>query len=139
VISNLVNRGTVLLNYRLGDLGRLTTEACACGRTARVLARLDGRVHELIRLSGGTIIVPSPVEGVITRPEEVRAYQLIQLEPERFELRLVTAGGDFERLRATVGSELSSLLAGARVDVVRVAEIDRGGMGKYRRIVPVGR
>src|SRR4029453_5918980 len=30
VVSNLVNRATVLLNYRLGDLSRLLAESCPC-------------------------------------------------------------------------------------------------------------
>ena len=31
VISNLVNRATVLLNYRLGDVASISTARCACG------------------------------------------------------------------------------------------------------------
>ena len=48
VLSNLVNRGSVLLNYRIGDLGRISTEPCACGRTTQVLADLEGRVSEYV-------------------------------------------------------------------------------------------
>jgi phenylacetate-CoA ligase len=33
IISNLVNRATVLLNYRLGDFASRTSRTCACGRT----------------------------------------------------------------------------------------------------------
>ena len=31
VISNLVNRGSVLLNYPVGDLGSISREQCSCG------------------------------------------------------------------------------------------------------------
>ena len=48
VLSNLVNRGSVLLNYRIGDLGRISTAACACGRTTQVLADLEGRTSEYV-------------------------------------------------------------------------------------------
>ena len=33
VISNLVNRASVLLNYPIGDLGAIAAEPCPCGRT----------------------------------------------------------------------------------------------------------
>src|SRR5215211_2431051 len=40
VVSSLRNRALVLLNYRLGDWGVLTSEPCACGRSLPVLERL---------------------------------------------------------------------------------------------------
>jgi phenylacetate-coenzyme A ligase PaaK-like adenylate-forming protein len=42
VISNLVNRATVLLNYRLGDFARLSPDSCDCGRTAWGLSGILG-------------------------------------------------------------------------------------------------
>ena len=47
VISNLVNHGTVLLNYRLGDVAVQSEPACACGRKLPVLAQINGRRDEL--------------------------------------------------------------------------------------------
>ena len=44
VISNLVNRGAVLLNYRLGDVASLSTGKCSCGRILLMLSELEGRV-----------------------------------------------------------------------------------------------
>lgn len=43
VVSNLVNRGTVLLNYRLGDEVSAVPEACRCGRTLPRALGLAGR------------------------------------------------------------------------------------------------
>lgn len=45
---------TVLLNYRLGDCGVMSAEPCPCGRALPLLAQLDGRVSEIIRLGNGT-------------------------------------------------------------------------------------
>jgi phenylacetate-CoA ligase len=58
VISNLVNRATVLLNYRLGDFARLSDERCSCGRTSRILSAVEGRVSELVHLASGDIVHP---------------------------------------------------------------------------------
>ena len=40
VLSNLVNRGTVLLNYPIADIGVLSPVPCRCGRTFKLLAAL---------------------------------------------------------------------------------------------------
>ena len=61
VVSNLVNRATVLLNYRLGDVARLEDEPCDCGRTARRLVDLEGRVDDLIELESGEYVYPTRV------------------------------------------------------------------------------
>jgi len=38
VVSNLVNKGTVLLNYQIGDLAALLPQPCTCGRTLPLLS-----------------------------------------------------------------------------------------------------
>ena len=41
VVSNLVNAGTVLLNYRLGDLVTAVKGPCPCGRTLPLCGYLE--------------------------------------------------------------------------------------------------
>jgi phenylacetate-CoA ligase len=48
VISNLVNRATVILNYRTGDRAVMSSEPCSCGRTLPLLQELQGRVCDTI-------------------------------------------------------------------------------------------
>jgi phenylacetate-CoA ligase len=67
VISNLVNRATVLLNYRLGDFARLSAKQCPCGRTSALLSTVDGRVSELVHLPGGDIVHPFAFLPVVRR------------------------------------------------------------------------
>jgi hypothetical protein len=38
VVSNLVNRETVLLNYRLGDVAASLPDRCPCGRSLPLLS-----------------------------------------------------------------------------------------------------
>lgn len=51
VVSNLTNRATVLLSYRIGDLGALSAEPCPCGRTLPVLQQLAGRAFRVEHVS----------------------------------------------------------------------------------------
>ena len=91
VISNLVNRGTVLLNYRFGDIGTISNEQCPCERTLPLLSELEGPAEDVIHLADGGWVHPRAVWGVIKQQTEVLQYQLIQHAPEHFELRIVTA------------------------------------------------
>ena len=137
VISNLVNRGTVLLNYRLGDLARMDDTPCPCGRTARRLVDLDGRVDDVIELGGGSFVYPTEVWHALRDRPELFRYQLVQLEPTEFELRVVTRAhtiGDADAVDAAA-ADLSALLGGARVTAVRVTELPAEPGGKFRHLV----
>jgi len=137
VISNLVNRGTVLLNYRLGDIGTISNEQCPCGRTLPVLSELEGRAEDIIYLPDGGLVHPRIIWSVIKQAPEVLQYQLIQHEPGKFELRIVTA--DEKTYRQVIPDLLSTLqdLLGrsARIDHGYYKEIERGSGGKYRAVI----
>jgi phenylacetate-CoA ligase len=134
VLSNLVNHGSVILNYRLGDLARLEEAPCPCGRSGRRLVDLDGRADDIVELVDGTIVHPGSVQGVVTGWEGVVRTQLVQLAPERFELRLVAREGAFARHREALAAEMSALLGGARVEVVEYETLDPPDGAKFRQI-----
>ena len=58
VISNLINRASVLLNYPIGDVGSISEERCPCGRTFKLLSELEGRVEDILSLPGGRFVHP---------------------------------------------------------------------------------
>ena len=138
VISNLVNRGSVLLNYRLGDLARFTDERCACGRSTRRLVDLQGRVDDVFELGNGLFVYPTAVWRVFREAPAILRYQLVQRASDRFELRYVADDSEAaERSLAQAVPSLTTLLRGARVDAVRVAELPEGPGGKFRHLVPL--
>lgn len=138
MISNLVNRGTVLLNYRLGDYARFGDGPCPCGRTLRRLEGLEGRVAEVLRLGNG-FVHQYAVWHALTAIDDLVNFQLVQVEPHRFELRLEPASRVlYEPVAAVAGDRVRDLLPGCAVDAVYVErlELERRS-GKLRRIVPL--
>jgi phenylacetate-CoA ligase len=137
VISNLVNRGTVLLNYRLGDVGRLAGRSCPCGRSLPLLAELEGRVEDVIHLAGGEFVHGRAVWAAVRPHADVLQYQLVQREPTRFELRLRTAdAGAFERVSGPLATSLRELLGrDSAIEVRREAPIASGSAGKHRAVL----
>jgi phenylacetate-CoA ligase len=138
VITNLVNRGTVLLNYRLGDVAALSDEPCECGRRTRRLVGLEGRIDEIFELADGHYVYPTSVWRVLRELPSILRYQLVQLGADRFELRVVDDGSDTaEATLADVLPPLRNLLHGARVDVRRLPELPSEPGGKFRHLVPL--
>jgi len=64
VVSNLVNRATVLLNYRLGDIARKLSRTCPCGRSLPLLSFPEGRNDEYLQLASGKVMHPQSVRTV---------------------------------------------------------------------------
>ena len=140
VVTDLVNHGMVLLNYRLGDVGRLGGRGCACGRTARLLTELEGRVESVMTLGDGTTVHPRLLEHVIHRRREVLRFRLEQLEPDRFELLLVTADEEgYARIMPELVQDLRARLGGAVVTVERRDELRATEAGKFRPLVALDR
>ena len=136
VISNLVNRATVLLNYPIGDVGAMSAEPCPCGRTFNLLSELEGRVEDILPLADGRFVHPRAIWQVFKSDPEVLQYQLTQHEPQRFVLTLVTVDEPaFHRARARALPALERVLgARAIIDATRRSEVAPGTGGKFRAV-----
>ncbi len=91
VVSNLVNRAMVLLNYRLGDLAALLPEPCPCGRSLPLLSFLPGRSNDLLVLPSGQTLHPVFVHDVLVAQEPIWQYRVVQRAPAHFEIVMVVA------------------------------------------------
>ena len=138
VISNLVNRATVLLNYRLGDLAALASGACPCGRTLPRLSGIEGRTEEILTLASGRVLHPRAVWSVFKPQTEVLQYQLVQHAAERYEMRLKTADRTaFDRVVPTITARLREFLgADAILEASFHEQLEADEQGKFRTIVP---
>ena len=135
VISNLVNRGTVLLNYRLGDLGALSGEPCRCGRTFPVLAELSGRTADYLLLPDGRRLHSYAVWPILSHEPAFLQYQLIQRRLEEFTLRIAPRPrSDVRTVVAGVIPRLRRLLGDVRIEV-EFDEPPLAGSGEKRRAV----
>ena len=76
VLTSLTKEAYPLIRYRTGDRTALLTEPCTCGRTLVRIARIRGRVDEMLIIRGVNLF-PSEVERVLFRfPELAPRYQV---------------------------------------------------------------
>ena len=137
VISNLVNRATVLLNYPMGDMAAISQESCPCGRTFKLISELDGRTEDILALPDGRFIHPRAIWQVFKDEPEVLQYQLIQRKPELFELQIVTLDkSSFSLLQQRIFMKLQDLLgAEAQLNIRWRQDILQSPGQKFRVVV----
>jgi phenylacetate-CoA ligase len=135
VVSNLLNTGTVLLNYRLGDVAAFLPDACGCGRGFRLLSAVHGRVNEIVRLADGRRVHPFSIAGAV-RQEGLLRFRLSQEERARFRLEVVTTDEDaYARVVDAALPKLRAVLGGADVEVERRPALVDTARQKFRRVV----
>lgn len=142
VVSNLVNRAMVLLNYRLADIVVLSAERCPCGRSLPLISSLEGRAHDVIYLPDGQFIHAAQVSEVfhrvLSQGQVVLQHQLIQHTFEHYELRLVTSDrATFERVAPGCVAELKELLGlSTTIEAFYYPErLPAGPGGKVRKVL----
>jgi len=137
VVSNLVNRGTVLLNYRLGDIAAALPGPCPCGRTLPRLSPPPGRMDDMIELESGALLHPQGIRDLFTDERELWQYQVIQETPTRLRVDVVAAQ-ECDRSATTV--RLARKFAerfGARMttEIRFVDRVSRTAQGKARAVL----
>jgi phenylacetate-CoA ligase len=140
VFTTLAKEAMPLLRYRTGDIGSLTFEPCACGRTTARIRGLRGRLDDAI-IVRGVNVYPSNVEhALLSLREAAPHYQLVvertgamdeltvQCEPADREI-------DPAALRAAVEHVLHDRLGiRVRADVLELGAVPRSE-GKAVRVV----
>ena len=109
VLTTINREGMPLLRYRTRDLTRILPGKCACGRTHKRLARLQGRSDDMIILKGVNIF-PIQIEKILLKFRELSTDYLITLQ--------TTGSGDV----MTVEVELSQLFTD---DYTRLNQLQR--------------
>ncbi|HEY7631536.1 MAG TPA: phenylacetate--CoA ligase [Thermoleophilaceae bacterium] len=140
VFTTLLKEAMPLLRYRSGDIGSLTFEPCACGRTTARIRGLRGRRDDML-IVRGVNIYPSNVEHLLLSvPEVAPHYQLVversgtmdeltvQCEPASSEVDAGSLGSIVENLlREHIGIRIA-------VEVLPPGDVPRSE-GKAVRVV----
>lgn len=135
IISNLINRATVLLNYRLGDVVTLSASACPCGRTLPTIERIDGRANDLVILPDGRTVYR--VDLLLYQVPGIEQIQVIQNDYDQFVFHVVRMpSADWQNLCVELTRLARSILgANIHLDIIEVDQIPREPSGKVRSVI----
>jgi phenylacetate-CoA ligase len=138
VVSNLHNRASVLLNFRLGDRAVMAGTPCGCGRGLPVLRALLGRHTEVVHLADGRAISGLVLQA--TCMDALAGALASQLVPEsagHVTLRVVTApGADITAMEQRVHAVIKERFGdGLSISIEPVSSIATSASGKFARVV----
>ncbi len=113
IVTNLGRLGSPLIRYRTGDLVKIDSQPCPCGRTfARLVGGILGRTDDMISIRGNNFY-PSALENVLRRFVEVVEYRVeVDATSPLAELRVevepapTAAAGLAERVSQAIRDEL---------------------------------
>ncbi|ADC66084.1 AMP-dependent synthetase and ligase [Ferroglobus placidus DSM 10642] len=139
VLTALTKEAMPILRYRTGDITFLIDEKCSCGRTHPKIARISGRVDDMVVVKGVNVY-PSQVEHSLMKiPEVCGEFQIVvdrkTLDNVTVRVEVPEDKVNSEKLKAKIEEILKSDL-GVRVNVelVKKGELERTG-GKAKRVV----
>jgi phenylacetate-CoA ligase len=136
VVSNLVNRGTVVLNYRVGDVAARLPDRCECGRVLPLLSEVQGRRTEWLASRSGEPVHPQALRSILRSVDGVRRFQLVQKEPGHVRVVTVIApDASPDAVRARIVEEVGSLGASMTAEVEFTESLPRTEGGKVRLIL----
>jgi phenylacetate-CoA ligase len=117
VWTHLQREASPLLRYRSGDLARVWTAPCACGRkTPRV--RIDGRRDDMLRVRAVNVY-PQAIGALLARHHEIGRWRVVaERDPIEPPLVVEVEGADTIET-APIAAELHDRL-GAQFEVVRL-------------------
>jgi len=135
VATTLHNFATPLIRYWSGDYA-MAGAACPCGRGLPVLERVMGRVRNMLRLPDGTRRWPSFLSKYWAGVGPIRQVQLVQHAVDHLEVRAVIDRDFTADETATLQAVFAKTLQFPyRIEVSRVARIERGAGNKYEEFL----
>jgi phenylacetate-CoA ligase len=77
VLTTITKEALPLIRYRTGDITRLHTDPCACGRTMARMEKVSGRTDDMLIVQGINVF-PSQIESILMEVEGTEPhYQLV--------------------------------------------------------------
>ena len=131
VVTNLHSDAAPLIRYATGDVGVLSDQSCACGRTLPLLVSVNGRLADCLTLPDGEQLSPYVVTCAVEEVPGVRRFQVVQDEARSINVLLLDAEGlvDLEHVRRVVSEALHGRVS---VTVQVTQTLDNEPSGKFR-------
>ncbi len=78
VFTSLTKEALPIIRYRTGDLSSIQRGTCLCGRTTARMARIKGRIDDMLIIRGVNVF-PSEIEHHLLRIPELAPYYQVHL------------------------------------------------------------
>jgi phenylacetate-CoA ligase len=136
VATNLFSNAMPIVRYRTGDMGRMLSEPCPCGRALPRLESIEGRRTDFLMTPSGRVIHALAIIYPLREAPFVKQFQVVQETLDKVVLRVVPEAklSSVERQELMQNAQ-GALGAGIQIAIESVDEIPPLASGKYRYVV----
>ena len=143
LVTLLHNARFPIIRYEIGDVGAFKEGVCGCGSPLPLLARVEGRISEIITAANGAYVSPVYIRhliGVVHNPGGLGKFQFVQEGTANYALALQMdaefSEADFARMEALIRRDLETVLgAGGQLAIRRVDDIPPSESGKFLYVI----
>ena len=143
LLTNLANYVQPFIRYEIGDIVTMAAEPCDCGSNLPRIKSVGGRDSDVFWIEMGEEIrplQPQVFEHALMHVLDIREFQLVQEEHDRFVIRIeLLPGAKFDRDRAIQvvqhHLELHGLAARLKIELEVVDRLGSDGDSKFKRAV----
>lgn len=120
VLTAFYRRGMPLIRYRTGDVGRYLLEPCGCGCLKPRLAKVEGRLDDVIRLPDGKLLSMHILDELLLSSGEIQDFEAAYDRDKKLLRVSVMAGRGKEPAREAQLLKVQTLLEDYFEGVIRV-------------------
>ncbi len=144
VFTSLTKEAFPVMRYRTRDIGTISHEPCACGRTFVRMSKPQGRTDDMLIIRGVNVF-PSQIEEVLIKLGYTPNYQIVvdrvnnldtfEVKVELSESMFEGSVGDLSRREREIGESMRSTLGiSPKITLVNPHSIERS-IGKAKRVI----
>jgi len=134
ICTSFINHGTPIIRYKVGDIARLSSSKCPCGRGLPVIEEIIGRCDDMLITPKGSYI--GRMDHVFKDALMIKEAQIIQEAIDELKVLIVIREGfsqsDFEMLKKEFQTRLGNEMK-LRFEIVD--GIPREPNGKFRSVI----
>ncbi len=133
LVTDYNNKGMPLIRYKLGDVGRLSSKVCDCGRTLPLLESIEGRNGDFFVAQDGSLVHGEYFTHLFYGIEDISKFQVIQENMNETYIKIVTSNEDVnsENIQNIITKTKGILGKNCRVIIQFVTDIPKTSSGKY--------
>jgi phenylacetate-CoA ligase len=133
VCTGLLNVDQPLIRYRIGDLMRVSGEACPCGREMPVIQEIVGRMEDTVIGPDGREMVR--FHDIFNGIGCIVEGQIQQHDFTHFEVKIVSGKTLSNCDRQLIRQRMYSQLGKIQVEIRDTGHIPRGPNGKFKAVI----
>jgi phenylacetate-CoA ligase len=134
--TSLHNLAVPLIRYKMNDTARWSREPCPCGRTYRVIEKINGRLADQLYDLDGRAVNATVIGFAFDGMRNIRKAQVAQTAADRWVIRIIPSAGfteiDAQRVLDKLTKQVSARVT-AHIELVD--DIPALPNGKYQWVV----